>query len=63
MLSTEFKFTRSHVDACIFHCLDQEGTIILCSYVDDALIIGDESAMKKLYLNQEVQCHSRKFDY
>jgi Reverse transcriptase (RNA-dependent DNA polymerase) len=47
MLSQEFKFTRSHADACILFRTDQEGTIILCIYVDDALMIGDDEAITK----------------
>ena len=47
MLSDEFNFTRSHADACVLHRSDQDGTIILCIYVDDALMIGDDSAITK----------------
>ena len=47
MLSVEFDFVRSHADACVLHRSDQDGTIILCIYVDDALMIGDDSAINK----------------
>ena len=47
MLSEEFYFTRSHADACILFQSDRSGTVILCIYVDDALMIGDDEAIKK----------------
>jgi hypothetical protein len=47
MLSQEFKFKRSHADACILFRTDEQGTIILCIYVDDALMIGDDGAITK----------------
>jgi hypothetical protein len=49
MLSEEFCFTRSHTDASALFRLDENGTIILCIYVDDALMIGDRKPIKETH--------------
>jgi hypothetical protein len=47
MLVDEFKFNKSQADACVLIREDEEGTIILCIYVDDALMVGDPRAIQK----------------
>ena len=41
MLLVEFKFTKSHINENILFQSDYERTIILCIYVDEALMIRD----------------------
>ena len=41
----EFKFKKSQADACVLTRKDEHGVIILCIYVDDALIVGNEEAI------------------
>jgi Reverse transcriptase (RNA-dependent DNA polymerase) len=50
MVVDEFKFVKSQVDGCDLIKTDKEGTVILCIYVDDALIVGDLSAIEKTAL-------------
>jgi Reverse transcriptase (RNA-dependent DNA polymerase) len=47
MLVNEFRFTRSQADACVLIRTDSSGTIMLCIYVDDALMVGDQAAINK----------------
>ena len=47
ILVEEFKFNRSQADACVLIREDEEGVIVLCIYVDDALMVGDPRAIKK----------------
>ena len=47
MLVEEFHFKKSQADACVLIQEDKQGTIILCIYVDDALMVGDPSAIEK----------------
>jgi Reverse transcriptase (RNA-dependent DNA polymerase) len=47
ILVKEFKFNRSQADACVLIREDEEGIIILCIYVDDALMVRDPRAIKK----------------
>jgi hypothetical protein len=47
ILVQEFKFKRSQADACVLTRDDEHGFIILCIYVDDALMVGDQTAIEK----------------
>ena len=41
----EFGFKQSPVDPCALIRQDKNGLVILCSYVDDVLMIGDQVAI------------------
>jgi Reverse transcriptase (RNA-dependent DNA polymerase) len=47
ILVEEFKFKKSQADACVLTREDEYGVIILCIYVDDALMVGDHAAIEK----------------
>jgi Reverse transcriptase (RNA-dependent DNA polymerase) len=47
MFVEEFKFNKSQADACVLIRKDEEGVIILCIYVNDALMVGDLRAIQK----------------
>ena len=42
-----FGFKRSPVDPCVLMRQDEDGIIIVCCYVDDALLIGHQAAIDK----------------
>ena len=46
-LVEEFKFNSSQADACVLIKQDKKRVIILCIYVDDALMVRDPKAIKK----------------
>merc|ERR1712242_241049 len=39
------EFEKSKKDGCLFKRKNDKGTVIICAYVDDMLIIGDEEAV------------------
>jgi Reverse transcriptase (RNA-dependent DNA polymerase) len=43
----EFKFKKSQADECVLTREDEHGVIILCIYVDDALMVRDHAAIEK----------------
>eukprot|EP00957_Ditylum_brightwellii_P134685 10267752-Ditylum_brightwellii.AAC.1 len=47
VLETKLGFERSKVDACLLIRKDTDGTVIICTYVDDAALIGDQKAIDK----------------
>jgi hypothetical protein len=44
-LEVELGFERSKSDPCLLFRKDEKGTVIICIYVDDACLIGDEEAV------------------
>lgn len=42
-----FGFIKSKIDPCLLLRADDNGTVILCIYVDDVLCIGDQHAINK----------------
>jgi hypothetical protein len=44
----EFKFKKSEADACMLTRDDEHRVIILCIYVDNALMVGDHAAIKQM---------------
>ena len=46
-LVEKFKFKKSQIDACVLTREDEHGVIILCIYVNDALMVGDPRAIEK----------------
>jgi Reverse transcriptase (RNA-dependent DNA polymerase) len=46
ILVEEFKLKQRQADACVLTRKDEHGVIILCIYVDDALIVGDQAAIE-----------------
>ena len=41
----QMEFKKCIKDGCLFRKVNEEGEVIICAYVDDMLIIGDEQAV------------------
>jgi Reverse transcriptase (RNA-dependent DNA polymerase) len=63
MLVKEFKFNRSQANACALIRKDEKGVIILCIYVDDVLMVGDQRAIQKLSTNFNPKFLSSMLDF
>jgi Reverse transcriptase (RNA-dependent DNA polymerase) len=59
ILVEEFKFKKSQTDVCVLTREDECGVIILCIYVDDALMVGDQELLRKPFLNSRQKFQSR----
>ena len=42
-------FLKCDKDGCLFRKRNEEGEVIICAYVDDMLIVGDEKAVDKTH--------------
>ena len=63
MLVEPFKFKKSQADAYVLTRKDKYGVIILCTYVDNALMAGDLKTIEKTVSKSRQKFHSRMLGY
>jgi hypothetical protein len=49
----ELNFEQSLVDPCLLYRKTEEGTVFICVYVDDCILVGDRTAIEKVKDNIE----------
>jgi hypothetical protein len=46
-------FQRTHADSCLLKRINQDGTVVICVYVDECLITGDRTAFDSAMMDIE----------